>query len=192
MTSRRTRSRAVATVVACGAVVLASACTTSAPGTGTKGYIAGNGAVTLIDEGDRQPVPQLDGESLDGGAISLGDSPGQITVVNIWAQWCAPCRAEADDLVEAAQQLPDVRFFGIDIRDNRAAAQAFVRVNDIPYDSLFDPDGDSLLAFYDIVTIQSPPTTLVIDRNGEVAAVVSGELTASTLVGLVHDVTRGD
>ncbi len=191
MTPRRTRSRAVATVVAGGAMVLAAACTTSAPGTGTKGYIAGNGAVTIIDEGDRQPAPRLDGESLDGGAISLGGSPGQVTVVNIWAQWCAPCRAEADDLVEAAQQLPDVRFFGIDIRDNRAAAQAFVRANDIPYDSLFDPDGDSLLAFYDIVTIQSPPTTLVIDEQGKVAAIVSGELTASTLVGLVRDVAGG-
>jgi len=123
--------------------------------------------------------------------VSLGSSPGQITVVNIWAQWCAPCRAEADDLVEAAHQLPDVRFLGIDIRDNRAAAQAFVRAGGVPYDSLFDPSGESLLAFHDIVTIQSPPTTLVIDRNGEVAAVVSGELTASTLVGLVHDVARG-
>lgn len=191
MTPRRTRSRAVATVVAGGAMVLAAACTTSAPGTGTKGYIAGNGAVTIIDEGDRQPAPRLDGESLDGGAISLGGSPGQVTVVNIWAQWCAPCRAEADDLVEAAQQLPDVRFVGIDIRDNRAAAQAFVRANDFPYDSLFDPDGDSLLAFYDIVTIQSPPTTLVIDEQGKVAAIVSGELTASTLVGLVRDVAGG-
>lgn len=191
MTPRRTLPRALAAVAACGATLLATACTPSASGTGTKGYIAGSGAVSIIDEADRQAAPKLAGEALDGGTVSLGSSPGQITVVNIWAQWCAPCRAEADDLVEAAHQLPDVRFLGIDIRDNRAAAQAFVRAGGVPYDSLFDPSGESLLAFHDIVTIQSPPTTLVIDRNGEVAAVVSGELTASTLVGLVHDVARG-
>ncbi len=172
------------------AALLLSACGASGSATGTKGYIAGDGVVTIIDEGDRQPAPELAGESLDGEQIALSDTAGQVTVVNVWAQWCAPCRAEADDLVEAAKQLPDVPFFGIDIRDNRAAAQAFVRSKGLPYDSLFDPNGESLLAFHGIVTIQSPPTTLVIDKAGRVAAIVSGEVTASTLVGLVRDVAR--
>lgn len=191
MTPRRTGSRAVATAALGAGALLLSACTTSGPSTGSKGYIAGDGVVSIVDKDDRQPAPKLAGESLDGDDISLRDPAGQVTVVNIWAQWCSPCRAEADDLVEAAKQLPGVRFLGVDIRDNRAAAKAFVRAHRIPYDSLFDPDGDSLLAFHDIVTIQSPPTTLVIDEQGKVAAIVSGELTASTLVGLVHDVARG-
>lgn len=191
MTRRRAGSRALFTMVLCASMLAASACTSSAPGTGTKGYIAGTGAVTLFDEADRQPAPQLSGEALGGEALSLADPVGRVTVVNIWAEWCAPCRAEADDLVEAARQLPKVTFFGVDIRDNRAAASAFVRVNGVPYDSLFDPSGKSLLAFHGIVTIQSPPTTLVIDRQGKVAAVVSGELTADTLIGLVHDVSSG-
>lgn len=176
--------------MAVGAMLLAG-CSASGSATGTKGYIAGDGVVSIIDKTDRQPAPMLAGESLDGEQISLDNTAGQVTVVNVWARWCVPCRAESDDLVEAARQLPDVRFFGIDIRDNRAAAQAFVRSRGIPYDSLFDPNGESLLAFYDIVTIQSPPTTLIIDKAGKVAAIVSGELTASTLVGLVRDVARG-
>ena len=191
MTRCRTGSRPVVAAAVCGVALLASACTTSATATGTKGYIAGDGAVTIFDEAERQPAPRLAGESLGGEAISLGDSAGRIAVVNIWAQWCAPCRAEADDLVEAARQLPDVTFLGVDIRDNRAAARAFVRSHGIPYDSLFDPGGSSLLAFHDVVTIQSPPTTLVIDEQGKVAAVVSGELTANTLIGLVDDVSAG-
>lgn len=191
MTPHGTGSRAGAAAALAAGALLVSACTASGSATGTKGYIAGDGVVSIIDEADRQPAPELAGESLDGEQISLSGTAGQVTVVNVWAQWCAPCRAEADDLVLAAKQLPGVRFFGVDIRDNRAAAQAFVRSKGITYDSLFDPNGESLLAFHDIVTIQSPPTTLIIDEAGKVAAIVSGELTASTLIGLVRDVARG-
>ncbi len=188
MPSRLTCAGAVA---ALSLALLTSACTSSAPGTGTKGYIAGNGAVTVIDVADRQLAPRLEGKALDGSAITLAGTAGRMVVINIWAAWCGPCRAEADDLVEATKQLPEVAFFGVDIRDDRAAAQAFVRSNDIPYDSLYDPSSSSLLAFHDIVTITSPPTTLVLDGEGRVAAVVSGELTVTTLVGLVDDVAAG-
>lgn len=167
--------------------LLMSACSPSTSSTGTKGYISGTGAITIFAPADRNPAPALRGEDLAGRPITIG-APGSVTVINVWAAWCAPCRAEADDLVEAAHRLPDVAFYGVDIRDSRAAAQAFVRNFEIPYPSMFDPDGRSVLAFRDTVTISSPPTTVVLDAQGRLAAMVSGELTASTLVGLVQDV----
>jgi thiol-disulfide isomerase/thioredoxin len=183
------RLRGVAAAVACLTALLASGCSSATPGTGTKGYISGTGAITVFAPADRRPAPALHGTDLAGKPLSI-QATGSLTVVNIWASWCGPCRAEADDLAEAADRLPGVRFYGVDIRDARTAAAAFVRTFDIPYPSLFDPDGTSLLAFHDIVAIQSPPTTLVLDAQGRVAAVISGELTASTLVGLVGDVSR--
>lgn len=189
MASHGVRLRLRAGALACMLPLLASACTSATAGTGTKGYISGTGAVTVFPPAQRAPAPPLRGTDLDGKPIVIR-STGAPTVVNIWAAWCAPCRAEADDLVRAARRLPGVRFFGVDIRDVRSAATAFLRNFDVPYRSLFDPDGQTVLALHDIVTVQSPPTTLVLDSHGRVAALISGELTADTLVGVVDDVAK--
>jgi thiol-disulfide isomerase/thioredoxin len=186
---RPLRSGAAAAALSSLLVILVG-CSAPASSTGSKGYISGTGAITVFDAADRQPVPELHGSDLDGKPLTVG-AVDELTVVNIWAAWCGPCRAEADDLVVASHRLPDVQFYGVDIRDVRSAAQAFVRNAGIRYPSLFDPSGQSLLALHDIVTVSSPPTTLVLDSSGRLAAVVSGELTARTLVGVVDDVSRG-
>jgi thiol-disulfide isomerase/thioredoxin len=169
--------------------LVVSACSSATPSTGTKGYISGTGAVTVIPPAQRTVAPPLRGTDLEGKPIAIR-STGLPTVVNIWAAWCGPCRAEAGALARAARRLSGVRFFGVDIRDDRSAALAFVRTFHIPYPSLFDPGGQTVLALHDLVAIQSPPTTLVLDSRGRVAAVISGQLTVSTLVGLVDDVSR--
>ncbi len=178
-----------AAAIPCLLAVLCTACSAASSSTGSKGYISGTGAITVFDPAQRKPAPVLRGSDL-GGQPLLIRSSASFTVINVWAAWCGPCRAEADDLVQAASRLPGVAFYGVDIRDVRSAAQAFVRRFSVPYPSLFDPSGSSLLGFHDTVTITSPPTTVVIDAQGRVAAVVSGELTATTLVGLVHDLAR--
>jgi thiol-disulfide isomerase/thioredoxin len=189
MAFRRISFPVLAGSVTCCLAFLVSACAPATSSTGTKGYISGTGAITTFDPAKRSVVPAITGTDLSGKPIAIR-SDGSVSVINVWASWCGPCRAEADDLALAARRLRDVRFFGIDIRDVRSSAAAFVRNFAVPYRSLFDPDGTSVLALHDLTTIQSPPTTLVLDRRGRLAAVVSGELTASTLVGLVHDVSR--
>lgn len=157
---------------------------------GAEGFVSGAGTVTIVDPADRVAAPPIAGETLDGDALALADYTGRVVVLNVWGSWCGPCRSEAPELVEAAAELEagGVRFVGVNVRDHgqREAAQAFVRRFEVPYPSLFDPDGSSLLGLRPRVS--AIPSTVVIDPDGMVAATVLGEVTSSTLVELVHDV----
>jgi thiol-disulfide isomerase/thioredoxin len=170
-----------------GALVGCSASNDSA--TGSKGYIAGDGRIVLIDESDRPPVPELSGTALGGGQFDSSKYSGAPMVINVWASWCGPCRAEADDLVRASKRLDDVQFFGINTQDEPSSAEAFVRAQGITYPSLLDEDGTELLEFYGLYNLKALPTTIVVDAEGRIAALVTDAVTEATLVGLVSDVT---
>lgn len=188
MTRRRTRT---ATTALATAAVLWSAvgCTTAgSERTGDNGYVSGDGTITVIDESDREPAPTLRGDKLGGGTLDTADYAGKTLVLNVWGAWCGECRGEAPDLVGAAEALDGVAFVGLDTRDRDSLAQAFVRRFDVPYPSLVDQDSKLLLEFYDVVSPNAIPSTLVIDRAGRLAAVVSGPTTKATLVDLVNDV----
>jgi thiol-disulfide isomerase/thioredoxin len=165
-----------------------SGCTTSGEAQGANGYITGEGVVTTIAPAEREDVPDVSGPTVDGATADLADHVGKVAVLNVWASWCPPCRSEADDLVAASRAMPDTPFLGIDVRDERSAAEAFVRTHGVPYQSIFDEDGDTMLSFYGMLSPNSLPSTFVIDRHGRIAALVLGSVTKSTLVGLVEDV----
>lgn len=155
------------------------------------GFTVGDGTVTIIPADEREPAPVLEGPSLaDEATISTADFEGKTIVVNVWGSWCAPCRAEAKELVAADEQLgDDVQFLGLNTRDlTTAPAQAFVRGFGIEYPNIFDPDGRLLLGFGQLPP-KAIPSTIVIDGEGKVAARVIGEVDASTLVGIVGDVS---
>jgi len=174
------------------AAALTSGCTTSGgSSTGSKGYITGDGVVTTIAAKDRQDAPELRGERLGGGDdIALDDYAGSVVVINVWASWCSPCRAEAADLVQVADDRPEVEFLGLDVRDQESAAKAFVRENGVPYPSLVSQDGSLMLEFYGLLNLASIPSTIVIDAEGRIAALVLGQVDAGTLRGLVTDVGK--
>ena len=129
---------------------------------------------------------------LDGSMLSDTDLRGTVTVLNVWGSWCGPCRAEAPELVRAAERLgPRAQFFGINVRDSPDAARAFERAFDIPYASVRpDDSAAALLAFRGVLTAVAVPSTVVVDANGDVAARVVGQVDASTLIGLVEDASR--
>lgn len=189
---RRRPARTVTTLLA--TVVLlatATACTTAGTDqTGSNGYVSGDGTITLIAPADRKPAPTLQGDKLGGGTLDTSDYAGQTLVLNVWGAWCGECRGEAKDLVEASRQLPDTAFVGIDTRDRDSLALAYVRRFGVPYPSLVDQDSKLLLKFYGVVAANAIPSTLVIDRAGKLAAVITGPTTTSTLVGLVHDIEQ--
>ena len=176
------------------ACLLALAGCSSLQGTGDKGFVSGEGQIVRKAVEDREPPIELVGEDLQGEELSLAAFRGQAVVVVVWGSWCGPCRAEAPDLVAAAEELAadDVAFLGINSRDlNQAAARAFVRRFDVPYPSIYDQGGRTLLAFRGTLTANSIPSTVIIDEQGRVAARVLGEVSKSTLVGLVEDVQAG-
>ena len=89
------------------------------------------------------PLPALEGDAVSGGTVDLADFRGDVTVVNVWATWCGPCRQEQPGLVRTAERYADrgVRFVGLNYQDNRAAAQAWVEEYDVPYESLVRRSG---------------------------------------------------
>ena len=148
-----------------------------------------------VGAGDREQAVDLNGETLQGDDIDLADLRGQVVVINVWGSWCGPCRAEMPMLVEAEDELPadETAFVGINIRDaSTDNAIAFERDLDVDYPSIYDP-GSVLLDEFGRYTPYAPPTTLVLDRKGRVAALVNGPLPSkSTLITVVEDVLAED
>jgi thiol-disulfide isomerase/thioredoxin len=187
---RRLLVLAVLTAVALGA----SGCAGGLGGTGDKGYITGEGVITQVNAADRKKPGDVSGETLDGDDVSLASYAGKVVVINVWGSWCPPCRAEADELAAAARELAPkgVVFLGINNRDpSKDNGRAFQRTYDVPYPSIYDPSGRNLLAFHGTLTPNSTPSTVVIDRQGRVAASVLGSVPSKlTLVDLVEDVAK--
>lgn len=148
--------------------------------------------LTLYPPGDRDPAPPLEGPTLDDTAFDLDDLDGQIVVINVWGSWCGPCRAETPGLVRVANDTADqgVQFVGIDTRDDVASANAFVKNYQVPYPSVFDPTGEALLPFGSVIPSAAIPSSLIIDRDGDVAARVIGAIDEATLAGILDDLIR--
>ena len=148
----------------------------------SKSFVSGNGTVTFIEAKDRKEGPIFSGLTLEGENFELPH--GGIVVINVWASWCAPCRAEAPTLVELAKKYKGVVFLGILTRDSVVAARAFQERFQLPYPTLVD---DSvLLKFAGTLSANAIPSTILIDSDGRVAARISGEATYSTLRDLIE------
>ena len=145
------------------------------------------GTVVTFLGAERPPAPAVTGELLDGSAFDLVGWNGRVVVLNWWGSWCAPCRKEAPDLqaaYEATREL-GVEFMGVDIRDSRDAATAFVSSFGITYPSLFDPAGRVALAFREVPPTVVPSTALL-DRHHRLAAVFRRVVTQLELEAAVR------
>lgn len=179
--------------IAAGAVALLilSGCSDSGLQSGNgQGFVSSDGSAQVLDAADRPAMPELSGTTLDGEEVALSDFAGQVVVVNLWASWCAPCRAEAPSLqaVYDDQRGDGVRFIGINTRDDEDAARAFQQNFAVTYPSLDDQGGQLELLVADVVPLAGIPWTVVVDRDGRVAARVLGEVTYTQLSELVADV----
>lgn len=189
----RARTGLVAVVAALG-LALAGCSTTDdnlaqqANAGGDKGYVAGDGSVSEYAPADRGEPVAFDAEMFDGSSVTAESLRGKPAVVNFWYAGCAPCRAEAPDLVALHGQYKDeAQFLGVNLRDQQATAEAFERNFGVDYPSASDLNGAVLLALSDYVPPQAVPTTLVLDSKGRVAARVLGKADKSTLDALIKD-----
>lgn len=152
-------------------------------------FVAPEGKTTIHYNGaDRQSL-EISGEDLfhEGKTISTADYKGKVVVINIWGQWCGPCRREAPELQEVYEKTKDdAVVFGIDVRDySRSAPQDFMRDRGLTYPSIYDPPGRSLLALKGYPR-NIVPSTIVLDKQHRVAVVFLKELLAEDLLPVVR------
>jgi thiol-disulfide isomerase/thioredoxin len=198
---RRTTIAVVAVAVAAAVVALVALAGAGgrglAPEAGTGQVESVGSAVAEIPEADRRPLPAFSAATLDGTRIDLASLRGRPLVLNFWASWCGPCRAEQHGLELAAKDLAgrDVRVVGVNIRDDQGAARSYLKEFGVGYPSLFDRPAVLSARLGDLGP-QAPPYTLVVDADGRVAARVFGALPggeprrqAALLTDLVERVT---
>jgi thiol-disulfide isomerase/thioredoxin len=183
-------------VCAASAIALVAGCSTGTDAVaqgGTFQFVSPGGKTDIFYEPDeRGTIGELSGPDLmtEGKTTSLSDYDGDVVVLNVWGQWCGPCRGEADDLedvYEATKSL-GVEFLGINVRDeSQTAAQDFVVSNNVSYSSIYDPPMRTLNALGGVPT-SVIPTTVVLDRQHRVAAVFLRELLAEDLQPVVERV----
>jgi thiol-disulfide isomerase/thioredoxin len=160
---------------------------------GTFEFVAPGGKTDIFyDPPEHRGHPgDIRGPSLTDPAktLSLNDFDGQVVVVNIWGQWCGPCRSEITELQQVydATHRNGVAFLGIDVRDNnRDAARDFVVDRKVAYPSIYDPAMRTMIAFGGKYPTTVIPSTLVLDRQHRVAAVFLRELLAEDLIPIVQ------
>lgn len=182
----------VAALLAAAALTGCSKSTAASSGTGGSdtGYIAGDGSIVVIPPAERVAAPDFTLPTLDGGTFTLSEQRGKVVAMNVWASWCAPCRAEAPELqkVWTQDQGKGVQFVGLDTRDSAIAAQAFVNRFGITYPQAIDTDGQVQLLFRDTLPAQAIPSTLIVDAKGRVAARILGATTEAALRNVIDDV----
>ncbi|WP_032399450.1 TlpA disulfide reductase family protein [Rhodococcoides fascians] len=184
-------------LLAIAAVALVAGCSTGTDAVaqgGTFQFVSPGGKTEIFYDppSDRGALGELSGPDLmtEGKTTSLSDYEGDVVVLNVWGQWCGPCRGEADDLekVYEATKASGVEFLGINVRDeSQTAAQDFVVSNNVTYFSIYDPPMRTLTALGGVPT-SVIPTTIVLDRQHRVAAVFLRELLVEDLQPVVERV----
>jgi thiol-disulfide isomerase/thioredoxin len=160
---------------------------------GTFEFVAPGGKTDIFydpPESRGRPGPLAGPDLVDPAkTISLDDFAGKVVVINVWGQWCGPCRTEITQLqkVYDATRAQGVAFLGIDVRDNnRDAARDFIVDRKITFPSIYDPPMRTMIAFGGKYPTTVIPSTVVLDRQHRVAAVFLRELLAEDLQPVVQ------
>lgn len=191
------RARALAALLSCLVLgTVATACATGDDAVATGGtfdFVSPGGQTEILYDppADRGTIGNLTGENLmdEGQTLSLSDFEGQVVVVNLWGQWCGPCRGEADDLEKVYEATKDqgVAFLGINVKDpQRDKPQDFVTNYGVTFPSIWDPSMRSLGALGGSYPTSVIPSTLILDRQHRVAAVYLTALLADDLQPVVE------
>ena len=153
-------------------------------------FVEGTPDGEVIPEQERRTAPEFAGRLVGGGDFSSAELAGDVAVLNFWGSWCAPCRVETPAFQEVYADVRDdgVQFLGLNVKEtDEQFALAFVDSFGIEFPSLYDPRGEVALAFRDYPA-NAIPSTIVLDAQGRVAAVYTGEVSQEDLRAVVERV----
>ena len=153
-------------------------------------FVAGTPAGKVIPPHDRATAPSFSGTLVDGGHFVSSSLHGKVAVINFWGSWCAPCRVETPEFQQVYTEDAGrgVAFLGINVKDDEQLAEAYLSSNHITYPSLYDPRGEVALAFRDYPA-NAIPSTIVLDRQGRVAAVYTAQVEQKDLRAVLDTLT---
>lgn len=184
---------AVAAVMAGMLALTGCATGTDAVATGeTFNFVSPDGKLQIFYDPpeEREKIAPMSGPNvLDPEVnVAVADYPGEVVLINLWGQWCGPCRAEIDDL-QRLQEKYEPRGFtniGVNLRDpNRDKPVDFIKDNGVTYPSIWDPSQAAVAALHGFPT-SVVPATLILDKQHRVAAVFLAEVTDYQLEPLIE------
>ncbi|MGB2922354.1 TlpA disulfide reductase family protein [Mycolicibacterium hippocampi] len=160
---------------------------------GTFEFVAPGGKTDIVYDppvSRGRPGPLAGPDLMDTDkTLSLSDFAGKVVVINVWGQWCGPCRTEITELQQVYEATRDqgVAFLGIDVRDNNIdAPRDFIIDRGVTFPSIYDPAMRTMIAFGGRYPTTVIPSTIVLDREHRVAAVFLRELLAEDLQPVVE------
>ncbi|MGP9844514.1 TlpA family protein disulfide reductase [Brachybacterium sp. 107] len=188
--ARLSRRRLLGLGGALPVTLLVAACGSDTSSRYDSGYVSGDGVTTEIPAADRTDPLEITGATFEDEEFSSVDLRGDLLVVNVWYASCPPCRKEAPDLQSIHEDYADqgVSFVGVNVRDSAGPAKTFEENYGITYPSLPDTDAQIMYALRGQVAPNAVPSTLVLDREGRVAARISGGADPSTLRAMIDRV----
>lgn len=142
------------------------------------GWIVGSGSPQVAEVG--RPAPDFTVEVIDGGSFTLSEARGRPVVLNFWASWCGPCRAEIPDISAFADANPGVAVVGVSYNDAEPDARDFAAEIGAGY-----PLTLGTQAIEDAYPNLGLPATYIIDENGTVADIRNGIVDEAILTDLV-------
>ncbi|MCW2524237.1 MAG: Alkyl hydroperoxide reductase/Thiol specific antioxidant, partial [Frankiales bacterium] len=155
-------------------------------------YVQSTKKGELIPAADRKPAGAMKGTLMDGAQYQLSSDVGQVVVLNYFASWCPPCQTETPqfDTVYRARKGQGVTFVGVDAKDSpKSGAASWLKVKDITFPVLYDPSAQTALELGG-VPIVTLPATVLIDKQGKVAAVYQSSLLPADLNPLLNQLVK--
>lgn len=189
---RRARCQLAAVVVS-SLVLTGCASGTDAVASGeTFDFVSPGGQIEIFYDppADRQKIAPMSGPGVvdPEATVAVADFPGEVVLINLWGQWCAPCRTETDDLqrLQDKYQAQGFTNLGVNLRDpNRQKPVDFIKDNGVTYPSIWDPSQAAVAALHGFPT-SVVPATLILDKQHRVAAVYLAEVTDTQLEPVIE------
>ena len=129
------------------------------------------------------PAPNFELETLTGETAVLEDYQGDVVLINFWATWCPPCKAEMPDInaFYQANQNDGLTVLAVNAQEDKSTVGRFIESNGFVFPVLLDPVGDVARQFQ----VNSFPTTIILDRDGTIQTIHNGLITAEQLDAVV-------